>query len=153
MGNNVTPDKIVTFCLNILKKYSLSDIEVAVDEASPDVYFIQNKKPVPTPYRKSTHNRDVPAIFLKNGFLLYLGIAFEKIDKTKPKTGYKFKGVSLQIFRDNSLLFRAEWDNKNNAETDHPQPHWHIEPIAIFNGKEIDKETQKTFDELLDASQ
>jgi hypothetical protein len=153
MNSNVTPDKIVTFCLHILKKYALHEIEASVDEANPDVYFIQNKKPALTLYRKSAHSRDVPAIALKNGFLLHLGIAFERIDRTKPKTGYKFKGISLQLFKDHSLLFRAEWDNKSDRETIHPQPHWHIEPMAVFNGKEIDKEIQHTFEELLDENQ
>ncbi len=40
--------------------------------------------------------------------------------------------ISISVFQGESSdhvkhqLFRAEWDDYNNEETDHPQPHWHI---------------------------
>lgn len=40
--------------------------------------------------------------------------------------------ISLSVFQGNtatvekSQLFRAEWDDYNNPEEKHPQPHWHI---------------------------
>lgn len=146
----VSPEKVLTFCLSIINKYTKDEVEVAFDEVAPDIYFIQNKKPQTTFYKQSTHKRIVPVVYLKNGFLFHWGIAFKKIYSRMPKNGYIFKGVSMQFFNDNGLLFRAEWDNKELEENklNHPQPHWHIEPTIMFNDKEIDKEVKETFDEL-----
>lgn len=41
----VSPEKVLTFCLSIINKYTKDEVEVAFDEVAPDIYFIQNKKP------------------------------------------------------------------------------------------------------------
>lgn len=53
--------------------------------------------------------------------------------------------ISISVFQGNPddnikhQLFRAEWDDYNNAEEKHPQPHWHITSNQII---------EKTFEEL-----
>lgn len=39
----VSPEKVLTFCLSIINKYTKDEVEVAFDEVAPDIYFIQNK--------------------------------------------------------------------------------------------------------------
>ncbi len=142
----VSTSKIAAFCANILKEYTLSkEVRISSDESDPCRYFLQGKGLV---LKKGSHQQLLPTIILKNGYYLYFGITFQLVDISKPKTGFLIKGVSLQIFYKDSLLFRAEWDNKSEDETDHPQPHWHIEPIAAFDGKEISTEIKGFIDSL-----
>lgn len=144
---SVSTSKIVNFCCEILKKHTYSkDISISCDESDPCRYFLQGEGLV---YKKGTHNQPLPTIILNNGYLLYFGILFQKVDSSKPKNGYCIKGVTLQVFRNDSLLFRAEWDNKDESETEHPQPHWHIEPTSLFEGHEISSEDKKTFIDLI----
>lgn len=143
----VSPNKITTFCSDIIKKYTLyDDVKICCDENDPNCYILQGKGAV---IKKGSHNMNIPTIPLNNGYYIYFGILFCRVDKQKTKTGYNFKGVSLQIFTGISLLFRAEWDNKTELETKHPQPHWHIEPLSIMGGKEINDETLKFFEEVI----
>jgi len=70
-------------------------------------------------------------------FWIYLEVKFadtfepiSRSDKRKVKKTNTF--ISLSVFQgdqtDNvkNQLFRAEWDDHNNEEEKHPQPHWHI---------------------------
>lgn len=69
-------------------------------------------------------------------FWVYLDIKFENNNTF----------ISLSVFQgeepDNIKyqLFRAEWDDYNNKEEKHPQPHWHITPNQVI---------EKTFEELV----
>lgn len=57
--------------------------------------------------------------------------------------------ISLSVFQGSSTdnvkhqLFRAEWDDYNNIEEKHPQPHWHITSNQAI---------EKTFEELAELS-
>lgn len=109
----VSPEKVLTFCLSIINKYTKDEVEVAFDEVAPDIYFIQNKKPQTTFYKQSTHKRIVPVVYLKNGFLFHWGIAFKKIYSRMPKNGYIFKGVSMQFFNDTAYCLGQNGTIKN----------------------------------------
>ena len=143
----VSTSKIANFCSDALKEYTLSkEVSISCDDSDPCNYFLQGEGLF---YKKGTHNQPLPTVILKNGYLLHFGILFQKVDSYKPKSGYYIKGISLQVFRDESLLFRAEWDNKDESETDHPQPHWHIEPTSVLEGKQVTSEEKKIFEDLL----
>lgn len=57
-----------------------------------------------------------------DNFWIYIELKFEN----------KNSFISLSIFQGHEIderksqLFRAEWDDYNNEEEKHPQPHWHI---------------------------
>lgn len=59
--------------------------------------------------------------------------------------------ISLSIFQGNDQdeikyqLFRAEWDDHNNLEEKHPQPHWHI--TSYYAMEESFKDFSDSFDE------
>jgi hypothetical protein len=70
-------------------------------------------------------------------FWIYLEIkfvdTFEPISRINTKRINKTNTfISLSVFQGNQTddeknqLFRAEWDDFNNEEERHPQPHWHI---------------------------
>ena len=61
----VSPEKVLTFCLSIINKYTKDEVEVAFDEVAPDIYFIQNKKPQTTFYKQSTHKNSSSCILKK----------------------------------------------------------------------------------------
>ncbi|HEV8286850.1 MAG TPA: hypothetical protein VGQ09_21220 [Chitinophagaceae bacterium] len=50
-----------------------------------------------------------------------------------------------------TLLFRAEWDNKEENEFEHPQPHWHFHPQIeyLVEGTYLDNATFKTYLDLI----
>lgn len=59
--------------------------------------------------------------------------------------------ISMSVFQGNEddegkhQLFRAEWDDHNNPDEKHPQPHWHI--IYNYTIEESFKEFSETMDE------
>ena len=124
----ISPEKIANFCRDIFKKYCNSnDIQITNDDNYPERYYLQSKKT--TRIAISTYKRNVPIIQLKDNFWIYFGIQFQKMDNSAKSKKYYVKGVSLQLFEEDRLFCRAEWDNKDSTETEHPQPHWHVEPI------------------------
>jgi hypothetical protein len=66
-----------------------------------------------------------------NVFWLFLEIKFELGSTSKKRKIETFPHISLSVFQgketeEKQQLFRAEWDDYNNSEEKHPQPHWHI---------------------------
>lgn len=68
-----------------------------------------------------------------NNFWLYVEINFLGYKISKKNTDTIFQTcISLSVFHgdDNDIkknqLFRAEWDDFNNPNENHSQPHWHI---------------------------
>ena len=70
-------------------------------------------------------------------FWIYLEVSFaetfEPISRTNKRRIKKTNTfISLSVFQGEQAdsvknqLFRAEWDDYNNEEEKHPQPHWHI---------------------------
>jgi hypothetical protein len=76
--------------------------------------------------------------------------------------------ISLSVFQGNDFdnkkyqLFRAEWDDYNNPEEKHAQPHWHItssqaiesifeEHADVFNESEFLQEFEKEKQKVLDV--
>ncbi len=81
--------------------------------------------------------QEVNVIKWFDAFWIYLEVRFtdtfepiSRSNKKKVKKNNTF--ISLSIFQGEhnddvkSQLFRAEWDDYNNEEEKHPQPHWHI---------------------------
>ena len=68
-------------------------------------------------------------------FWIYVDIRFENLNTF----------ISLSFFQGKDIdhvkhqLFRAEWDDYNNLEEKHPQPHWHITSNQAI---------EKTFEEI-----
>ena len=73
-------------------------------------------------------------------FWFYLEINFQKHNTF----------ISLSVFQGKAndpikhQLFRAEWDDYNNSEEKHPQPHWHITANQVI---------EKTFKELAESTE
>lgn len=69
-----------------------------------------------------------------NNFWLYLEVKFVSKDVLVGRKIQKIVNtyISLSVFQGEDLddmkhqLFRAEWDDHNNDEEKHSQPHWHI---------------------------
>jgi len=69
-----------------------------------------------------------------NNFWLYFEIRFIAEDKKQRNKAYQQTNIniSLSVFQgdendnDKYQLFRAEWDDHNNINEMHAQPHWHI---------------------------
>ena len=98
-----------------------------------------------------------------NNFWLFLEVKFRKVDEeNEPQIN-----ISLSIFQGEDLdkekyqLFRAEWDDYNNLDEKHAQPHWHItssqmmenifkEYIDSFNGSEFIKEFDNKKQKIID---
>lgn len=67
-------------------------------------------------------------------FWLFLEIKFISVEKKKVNKTFKQIDtyISLSVFKGNDSdekkhqLFRAEWDDYNNHEEKHSQPHWHF---------------------------
>ncbi len=84
------------------------------------------------------HNtsEEVNVIKWLDDFWIYIDIRFENFNTF----------ISLSVFQGEETdnikhqLFRAEWDDYNNKEEKHPQPHWHITPNQVI---------EKTFEELV----
>jgi len=59
--------------------------------------------------------------------------------------------ISLSVFQGNEQdetkhqLFRAEWDDHNNPEEKHPQPHWHI--TSDYTIEESFKDFSNSYDD------
>lgn len=75
-------------------------------------------------------NKDgsVKVLYWFDNFWLFLGIKFIKTSKRKETQ----ITISLSVFQGEDSdsrkcqLFRAEWDDYDNPNEPHPQPHWHI---------------------------
>jgi hypothetical protein len=114
----------------------------------------------------SAVNRDelVKVLNWFDNFWLFLEIKFIKVEiKKEPQIN-----ISLSVFQGDDSndkkyqLFRAEWDDYNNPEEKHAQPHWHItssqalentfeEYANIFNESEFVKEFEKEKQNVLDV--
>lgn len=114
----------------------------------------------------SAVNRDelVKVLNWFDKFWLFIEIKFIKVDINKEP---QIK-ISLSVFQENDSenkkyqLFRAEWDDYNNPEEKHAQPHWHItssqaiesifeEHANIFDESEFFRELRKEKQKILDV--
>lgn len=141
----VDPNKIVQFCVKIFNEYSIGkgvNIKPDIDDSS--LYILQGEL---GEFKVGTHEKKVFAIPLKNGIYTHFSISFSLENVSAKRILYYLNGVSLQFFADNNLLFRAEWDNKE--VTEHPQPHWHIEPNNLLKNRLLEKDTFSFFEEYL----
>lgn len=76
---------------------------------------------------RSTHDRLVPIVAIREGFNLYASIGYTIKGKQRE---YIVSSVSFQVFDMERLLFRAEWTKKPKEDMPHPQPHWHFHPYS-----------------------
>jgi len=94
-------------------------------------------------------NESVKVLNWFDNFWLFLEIKFTNIYKKKEQQ----INISLSVFQgkdsDNkkNQLFRAEWDDYNNPEEKHAQPHWHITSNQALENSY--KEHAGIFDELI----
>jgi hypothetical protein len=74
-------------------------------------------------------------------YWLHFSIEFEFQPRSSKSYNSFLRGVALAIFygseatdNDKLLMFRAEWDNKNDDETrtNNPQPHWHFQNAESY---------------------
>ena len=96
-----------------------------------------------------------------NDFWVFLEIKFKKEEKIGSKKESLINTcISLSVFqgedgdKEKNQLFRAEWDDYNNSDENHAQPHWHITSSqAIENtfAKYADAFDKQDFIELLES--
>lgn len=65
---------------------------------------------------------EVTVIYWFDNFWVYVEVRFEESNTFI--TISVFQGIRSEKYK--NQLFRAEWDDYNNNEERHPQPHWHI---------------------------
>lgn len=138
--DEVNPKKIIISCQQILAE-TISDQAIILPESTDpqEARYFLNLKGFNT---FGTTDRDIPVSvvpFLIN-YWLHFSIQFKVYSKGpgSKKYDYYLAGVSIAVFygqatdEDKLLMFRAEWDNKEDDETSiiHPQPHWHIHNIG-----------------------
>lgn len=113
----MTAKSVTDRCAGILGKYTKSVIIKPTGDGSR--YSIQNG----VVECIGSHDRRVRPIPLKcnENYSFYFELNFKLINRNS----VVIRGVSLQLFYNSLLLFRAEWGNLTN--NNHPQPHWHFE--------------------------
>lgn len=134
----VNPKKIVTSCQQVLSKIINDQIIILRESNDPiEFRFFLSLKGFDSfgTTDRSISIRVIPFPFLAN-YWLHFSIHFKGHSKGVGSKTYDnyLSGVSIAIFygqatdQDKLLMFRAEWDNKEDDETSipHPQPHWHI---------------------------
>lgn len=95
---------------------------------------------------RSTHDKPVPIIAIREGFNLYASIGYTIMGKQRKPI---VSSVSFQVFDMERLLFRAEWTEMPKKDMPHPQPHWHFHP---YSQKGIKEEKQpKKFEDILQS--
>lgn len=144
MGNKAKMDdspKVVQLCLNIIRHYLQDNCIFTKDENPEIVYYLMNTASDNYRIGIGSHGQSLPILKMINGFFIYCSMTFKKSKKKMV-----LKGISLQFFDENKLLFRAEWDNRDflkiGSDT-HSQPHWHLD--AKIEMKKI--QVPKTFSE------
>ena len=143
--NNYLP-KFVQFCWDIIRPYLKYEGKFKKNETLEIAYSLTNTTGNWST-RIGSHGQSVPIVVLNNGFYLHCSISFKEVKREKI-----LKGISLQFFDEQRLLFRAEWDNRDFLEgkdKPHSQPHWHFDAKG-----EIKKvQTTKTFTDFQNVSQ
>ncbi|MCL5035963.1 MAG: hypothetical protein M1269_02490 [Chloroflexi bacterium] len=131
------PRKILKKCSNCILKKLETRSEVFFDDTpirsgQVDIYNLHSKEFIMVIYK----DRKIPLIPLletelsesPDSYWLALSIIFS------PYVGrFKLNGISIKVFKgirsdtNKDLFFRAEWHSpKNDNDTDHAQPHWHV---------------------------
>jgi hypothetical protein len=130
----INPENCIYYLTNACKKSISKTFNLSLKNASNNLrhYIIDGTS--------SGLNRfDVPQESVKvlnwfDNFWLYFEIRFIAENKKQGNKVYQQTNIniSLSVFQgeddDNEKyqLFRAEWDDHNNPEEVHAQPHWHI---------------------------
>mgnify|MGYP001416517919 CR=1 FL=1 len=94
------------------------------------------------------HNspEQVRAIRLLDSFYIYIEVRFTM--------SYQNKFISVSVFQGEpydlrmNQLFRAEWDDYSDEQSNHPQPHWHItrDNAHELNFNELFESNEKEID-------
>ncbi len=126
--------KEARFCEEIINRHTKNTVRFN-EKADSSGSFLLYEEDAPLVFVPSSHgNNEKHAVRLINHYLFQCDISF---NPGKSKNTYVFAGISLQFYDKKGLLFRAEWDNKNDLT--HPQPHWHFGSKQFFQerGTEI----------------
>lgn len=125
--------KEARFCEEIINHHTKNAVRFS-EKADSSGSFLLYEEDGPLVFVPSSHgNNEKHAVYLINHYLFQCDISF---NPGKSKNTYVFAGISLQFYDNKGLLFRAEWDNKN--ELIHPQPHWHFGSKQLFQEREAE---------------
>lgn len=123
--------KEAKFCEEIINHHTENKVRFNSNADSAGSFLLYHEDG-PSFMVKSSHGQsEKPAVLLNNHYLFQCDISFHP---GKNKNTYIFVGISLQFYDKIGLLFRAEWDNKNDLI--HPQPHWHFGSKQLFQERE-----------------
>lgn len=132
---SVNPSKVVTSCEQILIGILGKPVNILPESENPqEPRYTLNLKGF-TYFGATDRGRTVKVVpFIIDNYWLHFSIQFKVEQRSGKKYDYFLDGVSIAVFYGEAtdetklLLFRAEWDNKEENETsiNHPQPHWHI---------------------------
>lgn len=136
-SKKVDRNKIAKFCSETLQNYCFSNtVDIIQDNSEQNRYYLTDPKSVIASAINDTGTRLVVVKFTKEEesyFWIHFSIVFKTMPTSAKQNDYFLNGISLQIYKglatnnNKDLLFRAEWDNKDEInEHKHPQPHWHI---------------------------
>lgn len=138
-------NKIITDLENIGKDYFSNSFHF---KQSKNLYIAKNND---MSYAINSRKHDSQKVNVINFFediWFYIEIKFiPKIDFKKIIPNICFSSSVFQGERTDEKkvqLFRAEWDNYDNFNDKHPQPHWHIYP------HKYSCEVYETFEEFID---
>ncbi len=100
-----------------------------------------------------TRGEEVKIVNLFDNYWIYMKIVFQpyEVENNKTTMTNYYIMFSLSVFygeysdKLKKQLFRAEWDNYENDDSSHPQPHWHF---YIDNQNE---NLQTSFSEIIDG--
>lgn len=132
----VNKEKVIESCQKILATNIHAPIRIVPDSGQPyepryslnlDGYNFVGAK---------DKDRSVKVVRFCKDYWLHFSIEFTFEPRSSKRYDCFLKGVALAIFygseatnEEKLLMFRAEWDNKDDGDTrtDNPQPHWHFQ--------------------------
>ncbi|MCA0232143.1 MAG: hypothetical protein LCH91_16865 [Bacteroidetes bacterium] len=132
----VNKEKVIQFCQQILADNIRKSVRIVLDFEQPYETRYSLNLDGYNFVGANDKGRLVKVVPFYRGYWLHFSIEFDLQSRSSKSYDYYLKGVALAIFygseatnEEKLLMFRAEWDNKNDEDTrtDNPQPHWHFQ--------------------------
>jgi hypothetical protein len=132
------PEKLINLINIKFKVFIGNSFQLIKSKSDPSSYITEGKSSALNIFPNNTE--EVKVIEWFKNFWLFLKITFKKeTKKIKRKIVTQINPlISLSVFQGDNYdnkktqLFRAEWDDYNNPEEKHAQPHWHITSSQII---------------------
>lgn len=129
--------KSANFCLDIVKKFAIGSImweEFRVHDGliSSTLMCTDIRQT-----RLKENGGSVNVVTLRNGFFLYMDMAFEHNKKRS------LQAISLHFYDETDLMLRADWSYQEYNRGTHAQPHWHMGPRVLRN--DVQQDVVRTF--------